>query len=181
MRISSGGAQVDREKPELRWRIDQQLGWIEFRLFWEKQVSRRDPIEQFGVSVNKPSTDLKCYVGFAPDNIVCNRRAWIYVLRWSFKPHFLEPDASRYLARLLSVVEAILDREDSWIAKLSPATMPACSVNRKTLQSRMDAIQRPKAIKVMRALLYYALRRLGLDTDLGARSADCAPQQGGHP
>ena len=114
-------------------------------------MNRSDLMEQFGVSVNQASTDLNRYIGFAPDNIVYDKSARTYVRGSSFKPQFLEPDASRYLAQLRSVADGILDREDSWIAELpafSSAPTPVRGVNPETLRSVVDAIRRSEAIEV---------------------------------
>lgn len=104
---------MSNDKSELRWGVEQRLEFIEFRLFWEGHVNRIDLMDQFGVSVNQASMDLNRYIGFAPDNMVYDKSARTYVRGPGFKPQFLEPDASRYLAQLRSVADGILDREDS--------------------------------------------------------------------
>jgi len=142
---------VKNDKVELRWGVEQRLEFIEFHLFWEGHVNRSDLMDQFGVSVNQASTDLNRYIGFAPDNMVYDKSARIYVRGSDFTPQFLEPDASRYLAQLRSVADGILDREDSWIASLPPyasAPTPVRSVNPETLRSVVGAIRRSEAIKV---------------------------------
>ena len=50
---------MGEERAELRWGIEQRLEFIEFRLFWEGHVNRSDLMDQFGVSVNQASTDLR--------------------------------------------------------------------------------------------------------------------------
>jgi hypothetical protein len=142
---------VDSNKPELRWGVAQRLEFIEFRLFWEGYVNRSDLMEQFGLSVNQASADLNRYIGFAPENMVYDKSARTYVPGPQFKPHFLEPDASRYLTQLRSVAEGILDREDAWIANLPPyaaAPTPVRGVNPSTLRSVVGAIRRSEAIEV---------------------------------
>ena len=142
---------MTNDKSELRWGVEQRLEFIEFRLFWEGHVNRSDLMDQFGVSVNQASTDLNRYIGFAPDNMVYDKSARTYVLSPVFKPLFLEPDASRYLAQLRSVADGILDREDSWIADLpsfAAAPTPVRGVNPVTLRSVVGAIRRSEAIEV---------------------------------
>ena len=142
---------MDNDRSELRWGVEQRLEFIEFRLFWEGHVNRSDLMDQFGVSVNQASTDLNRYIGFAPDNMVYDKSARTYVRGPGFKPQFLEPDASRYLAQLRSVADGILDREDSWIADLPPyasALTPVRGVNPVTLRSVVGAIRRSEAIEV---------------------------------
>lgn len=142
---------MDSNKPELRWGVAQRLEFIEFRLFWEGYVNRSDLMEQFGLSVNQASADLNRYIGFAPENMVYDKSARTYVPGPQFKPHFLEPDASRYLAQLRSVADGILDREDSWIANLpsfASAPTPVRGVNPETLRSVVGAIRRAQEIEV---------------------------------
>jgi predicted DNA-binding transcriptional regulator YafY len=142
---------MDNDRSELRWGVEQRLDFIEFRLFWEGHVNRSDLMDQFGVSVNQASTDLNRYIGFAPDNMVYDKSARTYVRGPGFKPQFLEPDASRYLAQLRSVADGILDREDSWIADLPPyesAPTPVRGVNPVTLRSVVGAIRLSEAIEV---------------------------------
>ena len=113
---------MESDRSELRWGVEQRLEFIEFRLFWEGQVNRSDLMDQFGVSVNQASTDLNRYIGFAPDNMLYDKSARTYVRGSEFKPQFLEPDASRYLAQLRSVADGLLDRE----GKLSGVSCPDC-------------------------------------------------------
>ncbi|MBF9033359.1 WYL domain-containing protein [Rhodobacterales bacterium HKCCE2091] len=142
---------MEDDRSELRWGVEQRLEFIEFRLFWEGHVNRSDLMDQFGVSVNQASTDLNRYIGFAPDNMVYDKSARTYVRGSEFKPQFLEPDASRYLAQLRSVADGILDREDAWIANLPPyaaTPTPVRGVNPATLRSIVGAIRRSEAIEV---------------------------------
>lgn len=142
---------MESDRADLRWGVEQRLEFIEFRLFWEGHVNRSDLMDQFGVSVNQASMDLNRYIGFAPDNMVYDKSARTYVRGPGFKPQFLEPDASRYLAQLRSVTEGILDREDSWIADLPPyaaSPTPVRGVDPITLRSVVGAIRRSEAVEV---------------------------------
>lgn len=142
---------MSNDKSDLRWGVEQRLEFIEFRLFWEGHVNRSDLMDQFGVSVNQASMDLNRYIGFAPDNMVYDKSARTYVRGPGFRPQFLEPDASRYLAQLRSVADGILDREDSWIADLPPyaaSPTPVRGVDPVTLRSVVGAIRRAEAIEV---------------------------------
>ena len=83
--------------------------------------------------------------------MVYDKSARTYVRGSGFKPQFLEPDASRYLAQLRSVADGILDREDSWIADLPPyasAPTPVRGVSPVTLRAVVGAIRRSEAIEV---------------------------------
>ena len=143
---------MENDRSELRWGVEQRLEFIEFRLFWEGRVNRSDVMEQFGLSVNQASADLNRYIGFAPDNMVYDKSARTYVRGPAFKPQFLQPDASRYLAQLRSVADGILDPEDSWIAEhpaYDAAPTPVRGVNPETLRTVVGAIRQSDAIEVM--------------------------------
>ncbi|MEO5366942.1 MAG: WYL domain-containing protein, partial [Magnetococcus sp. WYHC-3] len=55
---------------ELSWGVERRMEFIEFRLFWEGRINRRDLIEQFGVSVPQATVDFKQYQERAPDNLL---------------------------------------------------------------------------------------------------------------
>jgi hypothetical protein len=142
---------VENDRSELRWGVEQRLEFIDFRLFWEGRVNRSDVMEQFGLSVNQASADLNRYLGFAPDNMVYDKSARTYVRGPAFKPQFLQPDASRYLAQLRSLADGIMDSDDTWIAELpsyDAAPTPARGVNPVTLRSVVGAIRRSETIEV---------------------------------
>lgn len=142
---------MDNDKSELRWGVAQRLEFIEFRLFWEGHVNRSDLMEQFGLSVNQASADLNRYIGVVPDNMVYDKSARTYVRGPEYAPHFLKPDASRYLAQLRSLADGIMDSDDTWIAELpsyDAAPTPARGVNPVILRSVVGAIRRSEAIEV---------------------------------
>ena len=142
---------MDSSKPGLRWGVTQRLEFIEFRLFWEGYVNRSDLMQQFGLSVNQASADLNRYIGIAPENMVYDKSARTYVPGPEFNPHFLKPDASRYLAQIRSVADGFLNRGDSWIANLpsfASAPTPARDVSPVTLRSVVGAIRRSEEIEV---------------------------------
>lgn len=114
-------------------------------------MNRSDLMDQYWVSVYQECADLNRYIGFAPDNMLYDKSARTYVRGSEFRPQFLEPGASRYLAQLRSVTDGILDREDAWIANLPPyaaAPTPVRGVNPATLRADVGAIRRSEAIEV---------------------------------
>lgn len=142
---------MDDERYGLRWGVEQRLEFIEFRLFWEGRVNRRDLMDKFGVSVNQASTDLNRYIASAPDNMVYDKSGQTYVRDSRFVSRYLELDASRYLAQLRSVADGILDHKNSWIADLPPfasAPTPVRGVSPMTLQSVVGAMRQCEAVEV---------------------------------
>ena len=49
-----------------KWGQAQRLEFIEFRLYWEGKLNRRDLIDFFGISTPQASLDLARYMEFAP-------------------------------------------------------------------------------------------------------------------
>ncbi len=142
---------MDSEKSKVRWGVAQRLEFIEFRLFWEGHVNRSDLMEHFGLSVNQASSDLNRYIGFAPENMLYDKSARMYVRGPDYAAQFLKPDANRYLAQLRSLADGIMDSDDTWIAELpsyDAAPTPARGVNPVILRSVVGAIRRSEAIDV---------------------------------
>ena len=126
--------ELSSEKSELRWGVAQRLEFIEFRLFWEGHVNRSDLMEQFGLSVNQASADLNRYLGFAPDNMVYDKSARMYVRGPNYAAQFLKPDASRLNARLTDRAEAFASYEPRLEAS-KPAYLRRKSERGKRLKS----------------------------------------------
>lgn len=142
---------MGEDKPSLRWGVEQKLQFIEFRLFWEGHVNRGDLIDKFGISQNQASGDLNRYIALAPDNMVYDKSGKSYVRSSSFKPLFLKPDATQYLAQVRSVAEGIVAPEDAWIGNLptfdaTPA--PARGIDPTVLRSIVIAIRRREGVEV---------------------------------
>lgn len=142
---------MGEDKPSLRWGVEQKLQFIEFRLFWEGHINRGDLIDKFGISQNQASGDLNRYIALAPDNMVYDKSGKSYVRSSSFKPLFLKPDATQYLAQVRSVAEGIVAPEDAWIGSLptfdaTPA--PARGIDPAVLRSIVIAIRRREALEV---------------------------------
>ena len=109
----------------MRWGVEKRLEFIEFRLFWEGGINRADIMDQFGVSVPQASKDLSLYEEKASGNLVYDKSAKRYLAAKKFKPVFLNPDASAYLAQLRA--ESLRDDglEDNWLSAVpSFDTMP---------------------------------------------------------
>lgn len=142
---------MDEGKLSLRWGVEQKLQFIEFRLFWDGHVNRGDLIDKFGISQNQASGDLNRYIALAPDNMIYDKSGKTYVRSSSFKPLFLKPDATQYLAQVRSVAEGIVAPEDAWIGNLptfdaTPA--PARGIDPAVLRSLVIAVRRCEAVEV---------------------------------
>lgn len=140
-----------RRKSNLRWGVEQRLEFIEFRLYWEGRMNRKDLMDNFGVSVNQASTDLNRYLGLAPENMIYDKSARTYVRSPQFSPLFLRVDADQYLHQLHMVHTGVMDREDAWIKtypECDHVTSPARIVNPETLQMVLEALRAAESIEV---------------------------------
>lgn len=135
----------------LKWGVERQLEFIEFRLYWEGGVNRSDIVEAFDVSVPQASKDLTLYQERAPHNAVYDKSAKRYVASSEFQPCFLKPDAGQYLNQLRSVAEGILASSESWIARSPPYAgppVPARGVKNDTLRTVLEAIRHNEAVEI---------------------------------
>jgi len=149
---------VCSETSELHCVVKQRPEVIELRLFWKGHVNRSDLMDRFGVSVNQACTDLNRCIGSASDNMVYDKSARSYVRGQGFAPHFLKPDASRYLTQLWTVDDGLLDIVDAWIAEFpafDAAPTPVRGIATEPLRTVIGAIKKGEAIEV----LYLSLPR----------------------
>jgi hypothetical protein len=140
-----------RRKSNLRWGVEQRLEFIEFRLFWEGRMNRRDLMDTFGVSVNQASTDLNRYLRLAPENMIYDKSARTYVRSSQFSPLFLKIDSDQYLNQLRHVNSGLLDQEDAWIRTYpvyDAVPSPTRIVNPETLQLVLEALRASESIEV---------------------------------
>ena len=75
------------------------LAFIEFRLWFLGDISRRDLMDRFGIAPAVATRDLAAYRELAPDNIDFEGRRKLYICREPFAPLF-EHQAERVLSAL---------------------------------------------------------------------------------
>src|SRR4030042_6041184 len=98
----------------MRWGVEQRLEFIDFKLYWEGEINRRDLRENYGISNPQASADLSKYIEMAPMNMDYDRSAKYYFATPNFKPILILPDAEQYLYRLRLDSE-IIQKTDSII------------------------------------------------------------------
>ena len=142
---------MEERSPGLRWGAQQRLEFIEFHLFWEGGVNRADITNYFGVSVPQASKDLSQYQELAQENIRYDRSEKRYLASDSFKPLFLNPDASRYLMQLRSIADSVLAHEESWVSHVpsfDALPMPRRNVDPHILRTALNAVRNGKALEI---------------------------------
>lgn len=139
-------------KPNLGRGVEQQLQFIEFRLFWEGHVNRSDLIEQFGVSPNQTSGDLNRYIALVPDNMVYGKGGKAYVRSSGFIPLFRKPDATSCLSQMHSVADGVVASHDSWICSLPAFDAPSAptrGVDPRILCTIVIAARGKEAVEIL--------------------------------
>jgi hypothetical protein len=142
---------VNNPSPALRWGPEQRLEFIEFRLFWEGRVNRSDITDKFGVSVPQASNDLTQYRELAPANIRYDSSEKRYLPTPEFRPHFLKPNAERYLAQLKAISEDVIDRSDTWFTELPDVgvtPIPNRRVEPCALRQFLTAVRSKRSISI---------------------------------
>lgn len=135
----------------MRWGIERRLKFIDFRLYWEGRINRKDLTDFFGISVPQASADLRKYQEKAPNNIEYDKSGKFYFATQKFKPVFISPDSSDYLSQLRLLSEGILKEGESFLGHVpcfDTIPNPIRSVNPETLRKILKAIKDKMSIEV---------------------------------
>lgn len=142
---------MDKSDERIRWGTEQRLEFIEFRTFWEGGVNRSDITQTFGVSVPQASNDLALYQKLAPTNLRYDSSEKRYVAAADFVPHFMKPDADRYLVQLKAVSDHVMSIDDTWIARppdFDAMPVPTRRVDPAILKRLISAIRAERSIEI---------------------------------
>lgn len=138
-------------KSSRAWGIDQRLEFIEFRLFWEGELSRADLIEKFGISVPQASIDFSRYKDVAASNIEYDSSRKRYVPSENFQPRFYVPNPERYLAQLVAIKEGVIVHGDTMFGEMLDVDIvpaPARTVSARKLQKFVQAIKQQGTLSI---------------------------------
>jgi hypothetical protein len=142
---------VENSEERPSWGVEQRLEFIEFRLFWEGRVNRKDITERFGVSVPQASTDLSRYRELASANIRYDPTEKCYLPTLEFQPRFMRPNPDRYLAQIKAMADGVMQIGESWMARRPDADampVPTRPVKADLLKSMLSAIRAPQSIEI---------------------------------
>ncbi|MBT6690401.1 WYL domain-containing protein [archaeon] len=129
----------------MKWGIKQRLEFLEYRLFWEGTINRKDLIDVFGVSVPQASADIKQYKQNAPGNIYYDKSQKKYLVTSKFKPIFGSIDSHNYLSKLSMLSEGIIKEDETFMGYI-----PEYSVV-PSFDRAIDPYVLKKIIKVLKA------------------------------
>jgi len=133
----------------MRWGVQQRLEYIEFKLYWEGKINRKDIMDTFNVSVPQASSDIRKYLEAAPDNMYYDKKNKYYLPTKNFKAKFNLPNANSYLSNLL--LYSFHSEENSFIDMPSVhATIPVINrgVDAEILRIVLKGIRENKAIQI---------------------------------
>lgn len=122
----------------LKWGVRRRLEFIDFRLYWDGHLNRRDLIVRFGISAQQASTDIDRYMSIAPANMTYDRTAKTFVRGVGYDPVFVAGFADRFLLQLQGLQLGWIDKEQTWFDDMPPA-----EVVRLRHRALDDAILRP--------------------------------------
>jgi len=135
----------------MAWSIERRLAFIDFRLYWEGRINRKDLTDFFGISVPQASADLRNYQEKAPRNIGYDKRGKFYFATENFKPVFISPDSSNYLSQLRLMSNGILKEEEAFLGHIpsfDTIPNPSRSVDAEILRSILKAIKDNMSLEI---------------------------------
>lgn len=135
----------------MRWGIERRLQFIDFRLYWEGRINRKDLIEFFGISIPQASADLRKYQEEAPNNIEYDKSGKFYFATPYFAPVFISANSSDYLAQLRLISDKIYKEGESFIGSFpsfDTIPNPTRSVDPETLRKVVKAINGQMALQI---------------------------------
>lgn len=124
---------------------------MEWKLFWEGRLNRRDLETTFDISTPQASVDLRNYRDIAGDNIVYDSTEKGFLPSANMRPQFLRVSANRLLLQLRALLTGALQREDVWFRDLPPVDMApeiVRHVDETLLRSILKAIRQRQALAI---------------------------------
>ena len=134
------------------WTQNRRFEFIEWKLFWEGGLNRRDLEKQFNISTPQASVDLRNYRELTDENLEYDATMKSFVPGADFKPEFSKPSADRLLLQLRAWMTNALPRRDLWFKSDPPVAMAPDIVRHiqpNMLRKIVTAIRNKQAINVL--------------------------------
>lgn len=139
---------MDEPSRDLRWGVMKRHQFIEFRLYWDGMLRRKDLTDKFEISVPQASADIAEYQSRAPGNIEYDVSRKAYVPSPEFAPRFYNPSADDYFTRLREV-EGAGEAKEIWLGWIPPLGIVP-TIRRQAVASNLRKVL--SAIRVSRAV-----------------------------
>lgn len=133
------------------WTRRRRFEFLEWKLFWDGQLNRKDLELAFDISTPQASIDLKNYREIAPKNLGYDPTAKAFVAAREVIPKFLAPSADRLLLQLRALLVGALPRKDVWFRDLPEVDMVpdvARHVDAACLRQILAAMRAGRALRV---------------------------------
>lgn len=133
------------------WSQERRLEFIDFRLRWDGRINRSDLIDFFGISTPQASLDIARYVELAPENLIYDRSARVYLAQPKFNPLFVTGHPNRYLNDLLATACGLIDHQTSfigWSPPVASVPTPGRVMSADTLAALLKAMREAHALKL---------------------------------
>ncbi len=150
--MTSKKAVPEPQKTSSRWGPDRRLEFIDFRLRWDGRLNRADLVAFFGISVPQASLDIAKYLELAPDNLVYDRSARVYLVASKFKPVYDTSSPSRLLNELLAHAAGVVGDESSfigWRAPVGYVPTPGRTLSADTLAVLLRAVREGRVVQLV--------------------------------
>lgn len=99
------------------------LEFIEWKLFWEGALNRKDIEKRFDLSTQQASADIKLYRDVAGRNVEYDTQGKSFRPTPRFTPKFLALSANRLLLQLRAYLMGAIARDDLWFRTVPPVDM----------------------------------------------------------
>ncbi|MBP6720336.1 MAG: WYL domain-containing protein [Rhodoferax sp.] len=139
------------QKSPSRWGPERRLEFIDFRLRWDGRLNRADLVAFFGISVPQASLDIAKYLEFAPNNLVYDRSARVYLATSKFEPVYDTSSPSRLLNELLAHTAGVIGGELSFIGWRPPVGLvptPGRTLDASTLVVLLNAVREGLSVQM---------------------------------
>lgn len=142
---------MSQPSQDLRWGVVKRLEFMEFRLYWDGLLRRKDLTDQFNISVPQASADFAEYQERAPTNIQYDGSRKAYVPSSNFTPKFYCPSADDYFTRLQRDMESIgglKDQGPDWGPPLGIVPTIRRRASTAILRKVLNAMRNSRAIYI---------------------------------
>jgi predicted DNA-binding transcriptional regulator YafY len=146
---------------DLRWGLAQRFEFIEWRVYWNGRVNRKDLEDEFQISTPQASIDFRGYQEAAPGNIEYSATEKSYIASAGFRPKFLKLSPERFLLQLQALRSGAISKSDTWFDRLPNADSTPAIVRGPeayTLRAIVRAIEMGGVIEIN----YKSLTRVGV-------------------
>lgn len=131
--------------------VDERLKFIEFCLFWEGRISRPRIKEQFGISSQQASSDIKKYKELFPHNIEYSLEKRRYLKTDKFTLEYMKSASEEYVHFLESVAQKSLTQQETWIKEfpvIDSVAIPSRKTDDKVFKNLISAMNGGMSVEI---------------------------------